>query len=266
MVVIMKDSESKLDDLLRAWSSRNLATRTDLDHLRSLLERNGEQIGIGKAVGRSRLRSRWIALTAVAAVLFLAATLSMLQFAKQSDETPAEIVEPYMMASLQLVPREIAARSELYGELKRLFGPQLNWMAEAKDSVELGLQPPAVATSSADSASKLMLVRMTVVRLNPPDNVWYEVWSVDFVTRCEQVVRCQPITDGPILNAWLFALPDAKVACDAELEMNNGGGWKISTSTLQAVGELQQVTSVQHDNVEYRVFQTVQTLEIDEVT
>ncbi len=266
MVVIMKDSESKLDDLLRAWSSRSLATRTDLDHLRSLLERNGEQVGIGKAVGRSRLRSRWIALSALAAVLFWAATLSMLQFAKQSEETPAEIVEPSMMASLQLVPREIAARSELYCELKRLFGSQLNWMAEAKNSVELGLQSSAVATFSAESGSKLMLVRMTVVRLNPPDNVWYEEWSVDFVARCEQVVRCQPITDGPILNAWLFALPDAKVACDAELEMNNGGGWKISTSTLQAVGELQQVTSVQHDNVEYRVFQTVQTLEIDEVT
>lgn len=264
----MKDSESesRLDDLLRAWSSRNLATRTDLDHLRSMLVRNREQVEISEAVGRSRFRSRWIVLMAVAAVLFMATTLSLLQFATHSDEDPAGKVEPSLMASLQLAPREIAARSELYGELNRLFGSQLNWMAEAENSVELGLQPSAATTSSADPTSKLMLVRMSVVRLNPSDKVWYSVWSVDFVARCEQVVRCQPTTDGPILNAWLFVLPDAKVACDAELQMNDDGGWQISTSTLQAVGELQLVTSIQHRNVEYRVFQTIQTIEIDEVT
>lgn len=294
-----------LDRLLREWADRHAADEETLERLRGEICRTlaGGEPAAAESPRQSPRQSPaplaaprqtwhhpiiWFSLGAAAALL-LAVSISMYFRLNTSGpdvavpnatgpDVPAPKIpppntpkpprpnsphdNPALLA--EITPEQIAHEKKLFAELERMFGERLQWVAESNGSIELGIDPDAGAAEPARTAEPLT-VRFTVVRRQPGEQRWQVVWTVNLVTRNEQVVRYRPENgDSPSLSVWTFALPDGKIACDAELSFNGDTGLRLNTSDLQSPGEVAEVASAADDGAEYRVFQTIQLLS-DEV-
>ncbi len=266
------DTRQRLDELLQLWGTRHqvddaaklgLTTRivaraqTENDPIDSRPEcdqRPGD-------------RSRWWSFATAASVIALTIvtfwlTVPWLVPPSGTARLPSEpatdsAVAPSQLADCQFSPTQLTKQRDLFAELQRLFGSQLSWVAQANDQIELGLQ--SAAGSEPIVPAKPHLVRMVVMRRESSTQSWQEYWKIDFAALDEQTVDCRSNALGHRLQAWVFALPDGKVNCDAHLQLSDDG-CEISLSSLQSQGTVAHVTTAQHGNAEYRVYQTIHSL------
>lgn len=262
----------QLDQLLRDWAAQHAADARTLDRLHGsicqALEHGGPAAGETPSAPESTVaasrqtwphRTVWFSLGAAVALL-LVISLSVF-FSPGAPEVarpdPPNSEDETLLA--EITSEQLAHEKQLFAELERIFGGQLQWVAESDGSIELGIDPDAAAEPGTDA--KPVTMRFTVAKRRPHEHEWQVVWAVNLVARNEQVVQYRPDNaDSPSLSVWTFALPDGKIACDATLSFDGDAGLHLTTSDLQSPGEVAESASTQEDGVEYRVFQAIQLL------
>jgi hypothetical protein len=176
----------------------------------------------------------------------------------------------------QLNDDQLRGQTVLLSEMKELFGDQLTWLAETDERIEVGLsdrQNTGGDSTSGDTAVPLAM-RVVVEKRASATHAWELAWTVDVVSKSEEVVDLAPETaDGTSMRLWAYAMPDGMFAVDSELAFSNN---ELSGATESpARGEIFRAafSNVQHDRLpseelltgsdglEYRVLQTVAVLD-----
>ncbi len=258
-------NEKELDNLIQKWST---ARRRGDAELRPLARRIA-----GEAVGHQKRRAaaqkvadknqkRWLAPAlgwagglAVVALIVAGVFLHDRPIATIEAENgdPAEIV------SVDMSHEKLAKSRKLFDELEHIFAGQFRWIVEHNGRVDLGIgQMPG----SASDDSKPVKYRLTVVAKSTSESGWRAVWSTDVLLRSEEIVQISRTPcDSDKLTLWVYPLQDGKVLVDADLSLASLVGIVSQTSHLQPSGLPTEIFSLQKNDMEYRVLQTVSVLE-----
>jgi len=255
----------RLDRVLRDWADRQ--SRDDCN-LRGLEERIATSLKQEKFLDldvtwadphcRSSSRpAEWFSFVSAAIVLFMIGTLWILT---SRDDRPKEahIVEPLPTFALLEKP-QLQAKALLLAEMERLFEGRLTWLAELNGLVQVGLEQdgePVAATS------RPVAMRLVVARRKPTEKDWTAIWSIDVVSRSEQLVRLASESghDDQVL-IWTYVLPDGMIAIDTSLALQLPSPIPSTYSGLQQAGVPTTLCSLRIDDVEFQVVQTVALLD-----
>lgn len=300
-------SDDPLDDMLRQWVDERAASPEQLDNLRDRIVMalvadeatannstpavldDSKQLRNGSSITHpefpATIRSRSVGTKRASGTGFLvgvtlSALVAFVWFAQsagieQSPDSLAGGSQTELPDYAQLNDEQIRRRTVLLSEMKELFGDQLTWLAETNERIEVGLSDRQdVSVLSALGNDEVPLaVRVVVERRAAMGNGWEIAWSVDVVSKSEEVVDLAPATDdGTSMRLWAYAMPDGMFAVDSELsfpsdEASSAVPLPGRTETFHAA-----FSNVQEDRqpseefwtsaggVEYRVLQTVAVL------
>ena len=145
--------------------------------------------------------------------------------------------------------------------MERVFGTHLDWAAESEGRMCLGISPETQELAS-DGAPRVA-IRVVIVSRPKTQREWSPVWSVDVVTRSEQLVELTPDVcgRGGKLLLWAYVLPDGMLAVDAKMGLAQPATLDSSFSKVQQPGTPELVLATQTADTEYRVFETVAVLD-----
>jgi hypothetical protein len=259
----MRDkSEDSLDRLLRQWNEQNAPTVAELERLR---ERIGKSVGEASFLevrsepaqhSSQALRAGlWFILGAAAAVVLM---LSLRMGGSSPTPTVGGEQAQSAPSVAQLPESQLKEKAQLLAGMEETFNGQLAWVAEHAGHVELGLLPDA--TRQSRDARPLAL-RLVVVARQGADSAWRPIWQADAIARDEEIVDLPAASgrDGS-LRLWMHVLPDGAIAVDADLALGGAVPLRSTFSGLQRGGVPQRVFSLQNNETEYQVYQTVALL------
>jgi len=264
--------DEKLDGLLQRWAESRAPTDEQLAELR---ERVSSTVGTaafvdirpmprphkGHAIEGHAIAGRvaWFCLGAAAAVF-----VACLLWPEPQAVSPGAVHVPREQENgipefATMKRDELRARAVLLEEMENLFPGQLRWVAESGDKVSVGLLSEAMP---AVRKTAPVAIRMVVVSRKTSRRDWTPVWMVDIVSRGEEVVALTPESSGAgELLLWTYPMSDKMVAVDGSIALPDPKPVHSSFSGIQEEGTTKAVLSVQADDVEYRVFQTVTVMD-----
>jgi len=106
-----------------------------------------------------------------------------------------------------------------------------------------------------------MAVRVVVLSRKSGESTWKPLWGADLLTSDQQLIQLLPEqAGGAELRVWTQRLPDGAIAVDADLALGGSSPVRSKSSGIQQGGVPQRVFSLQADDAEYRVYQTVAML------
>jgi hypothetical protein len=172
---------------------------------------------------------------------------------------PRPDVPPDVPPDAVLGQSRLAAKAVLLEEMERVFPDQLSWVAETDGKVCVGLAERPGPRRRSEPA---LAVRVVVVSRRGPEDRWVPVWTVDMVTRGEEVVALTPECSGRgKVMVWAYPLPDGMIAVDASIALDDPVPLHSSFSGVCRGGVPEDVLSLRADEVEYRVYQVVSVLD-----
>ena len=253
-------ADDKLDRLLGDWAA---AHQPDEAHLAALRNRVLDEAGAAPAppAARSPWRARlaWFGLGAAAAAVAAALLLPLLRSHPTEDPGAQEVAEgPVFPPGVLLDPQQLALHARLFAEVQRVFRSDLAWMAESKGKVVLGIES---ADRRNAAGSEPMTVRLVVMARTPGETSWHCRSSVDVLTYDEEFVQFGP-QEGMenTLALWVHRLPDGMIAVDTSLGIERSDRPTLSHSGIQRPAVPEPILTLQTEETEYRVFQTVTSL------
>ena len=254
-----KNSPDPLSDLLRHWAEQQSPDDFQSERLQAQVTLALQDAAfldlpvIPATGGGTGVPSRllWFAAGAAAAIL-LAWVLPL------GHRTPAPPVAREELAEapplVRLHEAQLMAKTRLLAAAEELFDGRLAWLAEDDRDVQLGLTDAANFPQDANP----IVVRLVVLARKSGSKDWKPVWEADLVTRDEQLVELTPQKlEKSRLRLWAYALPDGKIAVDSDLVLTGGIPILSVSSGVQQSGVPRQVFSLQRDDAECRVYQTV---------
>lgn len=300
-------SNEPLDDILQQWADERTASPEQLDNLQdrivlalvadeaatskstpaviydSVRPRHGSSITHPELSATCRSRSvgtKRASVTGFLVGVTLSALVTFVWFAQsagieQSPDSFAGGSQTELPDYAQLNDEQLRRRTVLLSEMKELFGDQLTWLAETNERIEVGLSDRQdVSVLSALGNDEVPLaVRVVVERRATTGNGWEVAWSVDVVSKSEEVVDLVPATDdGTSMRLWAYAMPDGMFAVDSELSFPSDEASSAASLPGRAKTFHAAFSNVQEDRqpseefwtsaggVEYRVLQTVAVL------
>ena len=141
-----------------------------------------------------------------------------------------------------------------------LFAGRQVWIAETESDVVLGGMDLAIAETTGTTS---VVMRFVLAKRHLGTAHWERLWSVDFVTRDEQVVSYESNSSGDCkakLNAWTYVLPDRLIACDFALNWNDGEERTVAETCLLSSNDTWESPRVGLNDIEYQLFQTISIL------
>ncbi len=258
-------NKNELDDLLRKWSAARRKSDVELRPLArritgEALRRRNRPDAAPQAEDNRRKRlpalaAGWVAGLTVAALIAAAVLLhnGPPPVADRGNDDPAEI------AAAGISREELAELRRLFDEMEYLFDDQFRWLAEHNGKVNLSVDS---LRGGPAAGSKPVFYRLTVVAGSERTGEWETVWNADILLRSEEQVNIRTGRCGlEELVLWVYPLPDGAVAVDADLKLDKPGGAVSKSAVLQRAGVPLEILSVRDGETEYRVLQTVSTLE-----
>jgi hypothetical protein len=254
---------TSLNGLLRRWAAEQMRDDAAAQRLRArVVDAIGAEAFLDvtpapPARRRAGVRGAlWFAAGAAAAVL--AACIFWLAGPRHEqvvvDEHPADRVP----AVVHFLDSQLAEKARLLAGMEELFNGRLAWVAEVGRQVQVALLPDG-APISRDA--RPLAVRVVVLQRTAGAPEWHTVWGADLLTRDEQFVELGPReARGARLRLWTQRLPDGAIAFDADLALRGDSPVRSSFRGIQHGRIPQRVFSVQTDDAEYRVYQTVALL------
>ena len=207
-------TDTGLDQQLKHWAARHTPHDT-----RALEEKISSLV----ASVRPLPRKRW---THAHTFLAGAAAAAVVMFVSFVDWMPREARQfaRLLKEEEKLSAQRRASMTKIFNETERLFGANLQWIAEEKNNVELGL-------SETPSAAEPMILRVTVVHKNEAGE-WRRVWSAEVVARDKSKV---------VLN--VPGVTEIKLDVRSHESLN--------------FGKAKSVMRIAGNGTEYRVLQTI---------
>jgi hypothetical protein len=262
--------DKKLDALLKQWADQ-CASSERLESLQKrIVSSLQETTYVATAVVTSPesrrdthhrvVRNPWASRFAVGAVVMMLLTVGFVlpQWGWPVVATTFEAPPEYAW----LQEEQIQNKSVLLAEMECLFDQQLAWMAEAGDRLEFGLDGSTLHHADRSQAPAHFAVRVIVEQRQQGTNVWQSAWTMDVVSRNEELVRVTPTkANGHELQVWTYRLPDGAIAVESMLQLDGTSPFCARTSGLHQNTKPLKVVTAQDNGTEYRVFQTVAVLD-----
>ena len=224
-------NDNELDQLLKNWASRmeGERPRAPRPHAPRPVVPSSRRPHI-----LSFITGAAAALAAVLAVLLLRAPRADRQFAQLLKEES------------RLASQRHASMVKIFNETERLFGPNLQWVADTQTTAELGL-------SETPSDAAPLVLRVTVVRRDASGE-WSRLWGMEVVARGDGTLEMEE----PRLSLSLRALDGRQAFVESRLALANGVTLSAQSREILRFGESKSVGCFFEDGSEYRVLQTVE--------
>lgn len=210
------------DRLLRRWAAARAPSPERLDRLKrrivqNLLEAEPRPRNHCETPRRRRA-TRWLAGGLTIGLASAAALAIVFLRAPDNDDAVFSLSpgDPTQLARLD--DEQLEAKAALLHEIERLFEGRLCWAAETDRAIELGLRE---SEGAADPDA--LAVRIVVARRPAAGYPWRRVWSVDVLTREEEVVRVpsHAMPQAGELSLWTHVLPDGMISLDGQLRLED---------------------------------------------
>ena len=153
---------------------------------------------------------------------------------------------------IYLTDQRHAAISKIFHENERLFGHNLQWVAETSETVELGL-------SETPSDAAPMVVRVTVLRKDA-NGEWSKLWRMDVVARLDGVFEMNEPGDAQHLSLSLRRTSETTTFVESRLTLANGIVLNAQSSDANYFGAPKGVKVVSDGGVFYAIIQTVKSI------
>jgi hypothetical protein len=251
-----EDSSPQLDSLLRQWGANQTPSPNALRALhRSILEQAALK---APTITTPAHRQSHASADGNFAMLLSACTLACMallvclwqsSLLKQSDSR---------MTSFQPTITQLSEShfARLTGEMQRLFGDRLTWLAESSHEMSLGLESEPAHSQS----SPYIAVRITLLRRTAGQAQWQTIWNEDIVTRPEACVEPPTANHPSQLRLWTYILPDGAVSIDTQLALPGVEQSRFDTMTVQHAGKPVRLHHIQRGVDDYEVWQTALVL------
>jgi hypothetical protein len=261
-VFVSEDPADPLSDLLRHWARCRAPDDAEAGRLRvrvTAAVRDAAFLDLPpgcpmrpRAAAWARLR--WFALGAAAAGLVVC-LLPHVLVDRPSIAVREDSPEP-LPPLARFQESQLTGKASLLAAAEELFNGHLAWVAEDGREVQLGLSDAAVPRQARPLA-----IRVVVLARKTGNGDWKPLWETDLVTHDEQLVELAPqAAAGARLRLWAHPLPDGMIAVDADFVLKGTVPLRSSSSGIQPGGVPQRVFSLQTDDAEYRIYQTVAML------
>ncbi len=190
------------------------------------------------------------------AAIGLAAGIILALFLKVSVERPTPQAEDFAAHAAAIPPLQLATQARVYREMQTLFPNQLQWVAQSGRDVRL-----SVSDTGDSEAKSTVVVRTVVVSRNTGETAWRKEWATDVLMRAEERVEVTLGADATNkLTLWAYPVADGRTALDSGLDLGAPVRLSSSFSNVLRNGEPTQVLSLKMQEIEYRVFQTIESL------
>jgi len=245
-----------LNTLLKDWQSRKQADGEHIDRaVRSVMEQVSSDRFPGaweNSAGESPVsfwrKSLYAGIGAVCVLLFGAVLFFY-------HGTPADGVSRFA----EIRPEERRENSVIFREVERLFDERLQWIFMNRGELSLGIDPDG---GYAVSSGQPVLVRMVVVKRSNSESAWATVWKNDLVMRSEELVQVSVDDLLPErLAFWILPNEDGTFSVDSRWSLMDLPAISASSFHILAPGRPKNVLTTKSDDTEYRIYQTVITLE-----
>lgn len=144
--------------------------------------------------------------------------------------------------------------SRVFRETERLFGSNLQWIAESGEQTELG-----VADETA--AGEPLIVRVVLVSRPVGTDAWQPLWTADVVARANGLLQLAPDgAPGNRLALWLHRLDGCAALVESRLDLRTPVPLATEASEVLRFGATRTVTRLRQNGVEYLLLQTVAPL------
>jgi hypothetical protein len=144
--------------------------------------------------------------------------------------------------------------SRVFRETERLFGSNLQWIAESGDQTELG-----VADETA--VGEPLIVRVVLVSRPVGTDTWQPLWTADVVARANGLLQLAPDgAPGNRLALWLHRLDGCAALVESRLDLRTPVPLATEASEVLRFGATRTVTRLCQNGVEYLLLQTVAPL------
>ena len=163
--------------------------------------------------------------------------------------------------SLARIPSDlIQGQKMVFNEMENLFQDQLRWIASSGNDVQMGITEEGEAASGA----RPMLVRLVVVRKVAGENTWKPIWDTDVLARGQEFVELSPNPgQANRLCVWICPNADGTLVVESHVALEAPVEIASSTSSVVHPGKPVELLTMKTDEVEYRVYQTVDWLNGD---
>lgn len=160
-----------------------------------------------------------------------------------------------MLASIPA--QKLASAQALFHETQQMFAKRVRWITETDKDVDVQVEP----TDSMPANSAPVFMRLTVVSRKKGGKVWTSIWNSDVLIRGEDQVQIAPDRQaGNHLTAWVYPLADGKVMVETNLKLDLPVRIGSSIRNVVEQGVPTEMASLNTEDSEYRVFQTVQVM------
>lgn len=235
-------NDTELDRQLKAWASRRCAVRDT----RALEETISARLAAGKTpVQRHRWTHGLSFLAGVAATAVVVLTLVLMRMSL-TERPFAKLLEEEGRLSAQ----RRTSMAKIFDETERLFGPNLQWIAEGQQHAEIGL-------SETPSDAVPMVVRVTVVRKGA-DGGWLRLWGMEVVARDDSALELEEPDGSQRLLLSLRRIDERQAFVESCLTLDNGVSLSAQSRETLRFGEAKSVQRIRGDGYEYHILQTVE--------
>lgn len=259
------EPQNSLDGLLRQWAAEQTPDDAAAERLRARVTAAvGTEAFLDLAPATLARHSAgvwgrvlWFTAGAAAAVVAVCVLWPAKPLHEQVavEQNPPESVP----AIAQFLESQLTEKARLLAGMEELFNGRLAWVAEDGRQVQVGLLPHGERPSRD---ARPLAVRVVVLERTAGNPAWRPVWGADLLTHDEQLVEVGPEgMHGARLRLWTQRLPDGAFAVDVDLALRGDSPVHSSFSGIQQGRIPQRVFSVQTDDAEYQVYQTVALLE-----
>jgi hypothetical protein len=243
----MKNIE-RLDERFRQWAAAQQSDDASLRRITSRIVHEAcRRRRLAKAPDLTVLSVRWPLAAVATAILVLLTVAPWRTRAPDAADVLGRISEP-----------DVAVDRRLFGEMHRLFGQRLRWVAEFNGDVSVGVDE---LPGKPDAGASPMSLRLVVVARDIGDATWRPVWSGDVLMRSDE--RVQIVAgdgDTNVLTFWAYAVGEGAVAVEADVNLNAPVRMASRVDNVFADGVPAIVACLRSGGREYRMLHTVKVL------
>lgn len=263
----MKRSKPSLDKLLSQWAQDRAAGAQHLGELQDAVCSQAAHLGpANESPPPPGPRRPGRVALGLAAMLLIGGAIALLLNSPRIPEPERSLADSRPSATptktQPIEPSQLADKARLFEEVDELFGHGIVWIAETGDDLDVRPSDDPRSDAPAEPKSPPVMVRVTVMSRPPGAADWQIAWTVDVITRQEELVQWSPEqTAGVNLCFWTHLLDDGAIAIDSKLDMELPVRINSFYDGIQQPGIPETIVSQSTEDGDLRVLQTVLTLD-----
>ncbi len=263
------NADNQLDRLLEDWADKSAVSK---DNLAALQQKVVEQLAEGSAnaleLARPSMASRRFVAAGLATAAVLLVSIGVWRYSLWQPTTgnPSQIASLIngddSVGSFEAYwPKHLVRQQRLLAEYQDVFGQGLAWVAETDQSCDVGL---AASGAKEVAPSEYIAIQLWLVARNKQDGQ-SEVHTVSVLVGREELVEIPAAAGGGQLVIWAYPVDEGMISIDFRYQPSSVVGAEIDGSNLQRVGRVTNIHSFERDGVEYRLYQTADLLDGDDL-